>query len=168
MTIFRRMFPMGESNGNPLFDDSFPVLPYAGTSGFSGSATSEERARREDSDGTTTQRQLAAINYLKWRGVGGGTWREFAEYADLHHGQASGVLSVLHKSGRIVRLKERRNRCAVYVTADNTAGRDVDEYRQTITRTQIREHLATLEELLDERRYQTARMFVDALRQELG
>lgn len=87
-----------------------PYLPYAGTSGHAGSDTSEERARREDSDGTTARRQLLAVNYLQWRGIKGATWKEFAEYADLHHGQASGVLSVLHKSDRIVRLKERRDK----------------------------------------------------------
>lgn len=131
-----------------LFDPDLPILPYAGTSGHSGSATSEERARRDDSNGTTAHRQLLAINYLAWRGIKGATWKEFAEYAGLHHGQASGVLSVLHKDDRIVRLKERRHKCAVYVTARNICGREIDTYKRNLTKADMRADIEELASLI--------------------
>jgi hypothetical protein len=46
------------------------------------------------------------LNLLGQRQVTGITWKEFSEITGLHHGTASGVLSVLHKAGRIARLKE--------------------------------------------------------------
>jgi hypothetical protein len=92
-----------------------PVLPYAGTSGYSGSVTSEERARRDDADGTTSHRQAQVVAFLAERQGYGATFREVGERFGWHHGQSSGVLSVLHKAGRIDRLAERRDRCEVYV-----------------------------------------------------
>lgn len=117
-----------------------PLLPYGGeddpNSGFAaGVATSEERARRDDADGTTTKRQAEVLRLLGravYRGefetlIGGAdgiTWKELAEIEGWHHGQASGVLSVLHKDNRIARLTERRNRCFVYVLPEHVNGRD--------------------------------------------
>lgn len=151
-----------------LFDQpQFPILPYAGTSGHSGSDTSEERARRDDRDGTTARRQSETMDYLDRCEIIGATWKELASYMGLHHGQASGVLSTLHKAGAIVRLEERRNRCAIYVLPRWTDDRPVGEYRRNVTRTEIREHLATIEEMLDEGRYREAREFVDALRMSM-
>ena len=153
----------------PTFFDQpqFPVLPYAGTSGHSGSDTSEERARRQDSDGTTARRQYETIAYLNRMSVYGATWKDLASQMGLHHGQASGVLSTLHKAGLVARLQERRDRCAIYVLPEWVDGRPTDEYRRNVTRTEIREQLATIEELLDERRYREAREFVDALRMSM-
>lgn len=45
-----------------------------------------------------------------------------------HHGQASGVLSVLHKAGRVVRLREVRGRCKVYVLPQFADGRAVEAH----------------------------------------
>jgi DNA-binding MarR family transcriptional regulator len=98
------------------FEPELPLLPYAGTSGWSGSDTSEERARTADTDGTTPRRQGQALASLRLAGGRGLTWKELADARGWHHGTASGVLSVLHKEGRIVRLRdERRQRSAVYV-----------------------------------------------------
>lgn len=94
---------------------ALPELPYAGTSGWSGSDTSRERAKRQDSDGTTAMRQGAIYSLLSQSRTAGMTWKEIAEQTGWHHGQVSGALSVLHKTGRIARLVERRDRCAVYV-----------------------------------------------------
>ena len=105
-------------------DPPLPDLPYAGTSGWSGSETSMERAVDADLDGTTTARQDTTLRHLGYCGVLGTTWKELAEGAGWHHGQASGVLSVLHKEGRIARLTERRSRCQVYVLPSNVNGRE--------------------------------------------
>lgn len=154
---------------DPTFFDQpqFPILPYAGTSGHSGSDTSEERARRQDSDGTTARRQQETIRLLDQMNLLGLTWKELAGLLNLHHGQASGVLSTLHKAGTIARLRNRRDRCHIYVLPKWIDEREVDEYRRNVTRTEIREHLATIEEMLDERRYREARNFVDALRMSM-
>ena len=106
---------------------SKPITPYAGTSGWSGSDTSKERAVTEDADGTTTDRQqLIILNLMKAKEQGL-TWHEVADLNEWHHGQASGALSILHKVGIIARLKERRNRSAVYILPDYINGREISE-----------------------------------------
>lgn len=92
-----------------------PVLPYGGTSGWSGSDTSKERAVDSDNNGTTLKRQNKVIEYLDERGALGATWKEVSDVFDWHHGTSSGVLSTLHKTNSIARLTTRRNRCKVYV-----------------------------------------------------
>ena len=105
------------------------VYPYAGTSGWSGSDTSRERAERLDNSGTTSQRQAFVIRYLDALGPHGATWQELATATGLHHGSASGVLSVLHKEGLIARLSNRRNRCKVYVGLDHVHGRETEPHK---------------------------------------
>jgi hypothetical protein len=118
---------------------TYPVLPYgsadpndpeATSSGWSGSDTSRERARRADEDGTTSKRQREVVAMLARAGTRGLTWPELAEAHGWHHGQASGALSALHKSGRIARLGPRhaRGRCSVYVVAEHVDGRDTAPY----------------------------------------
>jgi len=97
------------------FNADFPLLPYADTSGWSGSETSKARAIAEDSDGTTSKRQKDTIKALAGAGILGLTWKELASHFGWHHGQATSVLSVLHLENRINRLVEKRSRSAVYV-----------------------------------------------------
>ena len=104
----------------------FPVLPYAGTSGWSGTDTSKARAITSDTSGDTADRQAAVIRLLYWYAGQGLTWRELADCMGWHHGQASGVLSVLHKEGKIARLLETRARCRVYVLEEYVSGRETD------------------------------------------
>jgi len=103
-----------------------PELPYNGTSGHSGTETSKERALNADRSGKTALRQAQALNILSQRRLLGMTWKELSEITGLHHGTASGVLSVLHKTGRIARLKESRNGCKVYVDVACVQGRIVE------------------------------------------
>ena len=105
---------------------AFPELPYNGNSGWSGSSSSEDRAVTQDSDGTTGKRQIAALTYLASRGRHGATWKELADGLGLHHGSASGVLSVLHLTERVARLKETRNRCKVYVLPEFVHDRKIE------------------------------------------
>lgn len=100
-----------------------PFRPYSGTSGWSGSDTSRTRAVTSDRDGTTTARQQQVLDLLSSRGYDGVIWHDVAAEFGWHHGTASGVLSVLHKEGAIVRLAETRNRCKVYVSVDQVEGR---------------------------------------------
>lgn len=100
-----------------------PELPYAGTSGWSGSATSRDRATQNDTDGTTQRTQDAALDLASRAGARGIIVTELRA-AGFHHGQASGALSVLHKAGHLARLTERRDRCSIYVTTDNINNRE--------------------------------------------
>ena len=103
-----------------------PELPYNGTSGHSGTETSKARALTVDRSGKTALRQAQALNLLSQRKMSGLTWKELSEITGLHHGTASGVLSVLHKTGRIARLKESRDGCKVYVDVSCVQGRVVE------------------------------------------
>jgi DNA-binding MarR family transcriptional regulator len=105
-----------------------PELPYAGTSGHSGSDTSKARALSSDSSGQTARRQRQALALLDSQGYIGLTWKELASLLNLHHGSASGVLSVLHKTGRIARLKESRNGSKVYVALSSIHGRTTERH----------------------------------------
>ena len=111
-----------------------PQLPYeeadgTATAGWSGSDTSHERATREAADGTASARQRRALLHLRRFDSVGVTWRELADMEGWHHGQSSGVLSVLHKTGRIARLKERRQRSQVYVLPQYVGGRETAPYK---------------------------------------
>lgn len=112
---------------------SLPTLPYAGTSGHSGSDTSEERARQDDRSGRTKERQTQVMVALVKAGSRGLTWQELASQFGWHHGQASGALSVLHKQGLICRISERRNRCKVYVTPEYVYDRQVEAHGGSIS-----------------------------------
>ena len=99
-------------------------LPYAGTSGWSGSSTSEERALDADLSGVTAARQVKAITCLYRAGTYGVTWHDLADALQWHHGTASGVLSTLHLVGRCTRLVERRGKSQVYVLPEFVDGRE--------------------------------------------
>lgn len=116
-------------SGDDELDFTPPELPYAGTSGHSGSDTSEDRARRQDHDGTTSKRQTQTMHFLEIVKHHGVTWKELGDHFSQHHGSASGVLSVLHLKGHIVRLNESRNGCKIYVLPTYVQGRKVEERR---------------------------------------
>jgi len=122
---------------------AFPVLPYNGSSGFSGSDSSRARAVSEDSNGITSDRQRQTMAFLESRLSLGSTWRDLAEALCWHHGQASGALSVLHKTGHITRLKQTRDRCAIYVMPNMVAGREESPYTTKQTRQEVREQAMT-------------------------
>lgn len=105
-----------------------PLVPYAGTSGWSGSDTSKARAVTADSDGTTSKRQAETIRFLAANEDKGVTVAELRAYTGWHHGQASGVLSVLHKEGVIARLHESRDRCKVYTLPEYVNGRETEPH----------------------------------------
>jgi len=117
---------------NEELDFSLPVTPYAGTSGWKGSEASRDRAVEDDADGTTSKRQKQTLVALGAAGIRGLTWKDLSEITGWHHGQSSGCLSVLHLEGMVARLKERRNRCSIYVLPPFVNGRETSE-RKTNT-----------------------------------
>lgn len=111
-------------------DFSLPVTPYAGTSGWKGSEASRDRVLTEDSNGTTGKRQQQTLISLAVAGSQGLTWKDLGEIMGWHHGQSSGCLSVLHLAGMVVRLKERRDRCSIYVLPAFVNGREISERKK--------------------------------------
>lgn len=101
-------------------------LPYAGTSGWSGTDTSRERAITADTNGDTAEIQAFVYRYLLWNRETGATWKEIAESSGWHHGTVSGALSVLHKTGKIARLLDKRARCRIYVLPTYIGDRETD------------------------------------------
>jgi len=97
---------------------STAYVPYNGTAGWSGTDTSKARAIDNVKSGREKNHQILALKHLKLAGTSGVTWKELADSQGWHHGTASGVLSVLHQSGAIVRAIKARNRCKIYIHQD--------------------------------------------------
>lgn len=104
------------------------ILIYGGTSGWSGSETSKARATTSDRKGLTGKTQNAVLDFVSAAGSEGVTWHEVADYLNVHHGTASGALSILHKVGQLCRLEEVRNRSKVYVAPQHRAGRNIEQH----------------------------------------
>lgn len=103
--------------------------PYNGSSGWSGTSTSEARATERDTTGKTGQIQWKVMNRALGRGPQGITIDVLrASLPDEHHGTLSGALSVLHKAGKLARLTEVRNGCKVYVAPQFTLGRPCEPH----------------------------------------
>lgn len=121
---------MSDPEQTSMFTDAVeiernPVLPYGGEHGSAGTDTSRSRAK----SGAAGRAQPRIVHALALVGEAGATvseLRESAMLSDIHHGTVSGALSELHKGGVIYRLTEVRDRCRVYVTAPNVAGREFD------------------------------------------
>lgn len=64
------------------------------------------------------------------RAVMGVTDSELQKMTGKGHGATSSALSILHKRGLLVRLKEKRQRFSVYVTPEYVEGREVVARKQ--------------------------------------
>lgn len=91
------------------------LFGYNGTAGFVNRPASEERARREASNGAISDRAKLFLSMLLGSHEKGMTWKEIQQLEpDLHHGQISSVLSNLHKAGHVFQLVEHRDGCHPY------------------------------------------------------
>jgi hypothetical protein len=104
-------------------------VPYNGTAGWSGTDTSKERALVNLRTGKEYNNQQKALALLKEMRQGL-TWQELSYLTGMHHGTASGVLSVLHKSGAIVRSTQVRGKCKVYVHQDYKDNVNIEQYKK--------------------------------------
>lgn len=145
-----------------------PVLPYGGTSGWSGSETSKQRAERMDRSGETARNQNITLNHLLGANLQGLTWKDLADRTGWHHGTASGVLSVLHKSGLIARLSETRNRCSIYVLPQYVQGRKTEGRRTNVSSRMLVEILQEIEHDLSQGRTWEVRRRIRATLGSLG
>jgi hypothetical protein len=91
------------------------LFPYNGSAGHVERPASVQRAERERDSGALSERAATVLMELLQRGKHGATWQELSTDLDLHHGQISGCLSVMHKAGRVFSTKAQRDRCHVYV-----------------------------------------------------
>ena len=109
-----------------------PALPYRGSSGWSGTDTSRERALRRDRGGKTKKAQDFILKRLSRDGTYGLTVKELRECELFggHHGSASGALSNLHEARLIARLAERRDGCKVYVLPRYVQGRVTEPHKR--------------------------------------
>lgn len=107
---------------------NLPAIGYGDTSGHSGTDTSEDRARHEDSTGITSVRQRSVLMALGFSGPRGVTVKELREATGWHHGQASGALTNLHKKGYLARLADARAGSKIYVLPEHTEGREAEPY----------------------------------------
>ena len=89
--------------------------PYNGTGGYVERPASVTRAVREVNDGTLSRRQKLIVVALNNAGKQGTTWRTLGQMLNLHHGQISGALSVLHSAGEVFMLRIQQDRCHPYV-----------------------------------------------------
>lgn len=105
-------------------------VPYNGTAGWSGTDTSQQRAIDNIHSGRELTNQVRALHLLKKAETTGLTWKELAIATGWHHGTASGVLSVMHMAGAIVRTYTTRNRCKVYVHQNFKDDVKVEPYKK--------------------------------------
>ena len=144
-----------------LFDDNpQPVTPYAGTSGWSGSTSSRDRALRDDTSGVTSKRQLEVLKLLEDAGPEGLTWGDISEMLDLHHGKVSNALSVLHMGRYISRLTERRGNSQIYVRHHYVHGRETAPHKQHTKQETENEWLTELLDHIDNNRMLSAGVMV--------
>lgn len=118
---------MSEEFEEDAFDmeiNPWPLLPYNGSSGHSGTDTSEERANTRDKDGNTAMLQFTIYNNIRLSQGNGRTVGELKHFG--HHGNVSGALSNLHKKNTISRLKEKRGKQKIYVCNEYVDGRETE------------------------------------------
>jgi hypothetical protein len=104
-------------------------LPYGGTSGWSGSSTSYERAISNDESGVTSKNQMLFMSDLLFCGEQGMTSKEWGLIHNLEHQTYSSIPSVLHEGGFVERLSNRRGRHEIYVLPEYVNGRETKPHR---------------------------------------
>jgi len=104
--------------------------------------TSRDATIHADLTGLTAKAQKYALILAGQRGTHGVTVAELRElHGSLHHGRISAALTNLHKAGRLVALRERRNHCGIYVLPEYVEGREARPFRSNrpvIDRSELR------------------------------
>lgn len=132
-----------------MTDDNLFSLPYDGHSGaVTASDTSLERALKEDADGTTAARCNLILTHLQMR-PNGLTWAELAALLNLHHGQVSGALSMMHKNGQVFALRVKRNRSHPYVHARYRSIHPSSDRFDEPVKTKARQEREAMQELVE-------------------
>ena len=123
------------------------ALTYNGTAGAVNQPASQQRAKREASNGAATERARLILNVLAEL-PDGATWKQLGSVLMLHHGQVSGALSNLHKSGHVFMLHKQKDRCHLYVHAKFRVNYTTDERIDEPAQTKAGKRKDDLEQLL--------------------
>lgn len=111
----------------PLFpDDPGPGDEFSGIyPGPEGTRHTGEAGEGIDPGGSTfrSRGMRQAWDEARRHGAYGMTVREYRDKYDIHHGIASAHLSNLHAAGYLAKLKQRRERCGIYVVPSEVGGR---------------------------------------------
>lgn len=126
--------------GNDYRGMERPVVPYGGSSGWSGSEASRERAEYLDRSGITSKRQRKTMSLLEFYD-NGLNWHGLNALTGWGHQGCSAVLSTLHKENYIVRLATKVNGSHLYVLPENVAGRPISHRKVRMTQRDMRNHL---------------------------
>lgn len=78
---------------------------------------------------TDAKRQAEVYALLATHTTKGMTVREVEEWLGIRHGPANFALTMLHRSGRVARLRERRKGQHVHVLKGYAEGREESPYR---------------------------------------
>lgn len=124
--------------------------PYNGTGGYVERPASIARAVQEVEDGTLSKRQQAVLQLLNNAGKNGSIWKGVGQQLNLHHGQASGVLSNLHKAGEVFMLRKKVQRCHPYVAKQFRHLYTDEQVFDTPATTRAGERHKLLEQLLEQ------------------
>lgn len=130
-----------------MYDDEMPLFAYGRTAGFVNQPASRERAQRESGNGTASLRAQLVLRYLE-NAPEGMTWRELGTALNLHHGQISGALSNLHRTGQVFMLRAQRNRCHPYCHNRFRDSYNESERIDEPTQTRAKQRQTDLENLL--------------------
>ena len=87
-------------------------------------------------------KRLAVHTMLAFAQAEGMTVKELRVRTGWHHGAASGVLSTMHRDGRIARLRTKRERCSVYVLPEFIEDRPAS--RSRVTHQTLLDEMATM------------------------
>jgi len=112
-----------------MFEEGLPLLPYDGSSGWGGGATSRDRAEEMDRSGKTKAVQALGLRLLRQNGAVGLTGRELSVAADSGYTTGWSALSTLHKEGVITKVTESRGRSQIYVLSEYVNGREEVPHR---------------------------------------
>lgn len=130
------------------------LYPYAGTSGWTSTDTSRDRALHADSTGLTRDRHIKTMALLEAADAYGRTCYEVEDQQGRvpawHHGVVSGAFTRGRRIGDICMLKEMRGRgrgkkAHVHVHRDYVNGREVIPYRHQSLKKALHELQALLE-----------------------
>lgn len=123
------------------------LFTYNGTTGFVNQPASRDRAQREATDGTARERINMILAHLATT-PDGMTWKQLGDLLGYHHGQISGALSNLHKTGAVFMLRNKRNNCHPYVHNFWRNRYDETERIDEPVKTKTKQRTQELEDLL--------------------
>jgi len=141
------------------------LFPYAGTSGWTSTDTSRERAERADRTGLTEERYIETVDIMLAERALGFTWGEFEAHMgrvlNWHHGVISGAFSRGRKEGTLLMLTETRGaekgrKSHVHVHRDFINGRAYYPFRSRSLPLALR----TIDALLEEGDVDEARDYI--------